>query len=267
MERTLLIVDDESLTRRALQSGIHFDALGITRVLEAGSAGTARELLKKEKIDLALIDVEMPGESGIELLAWLREEISATMPCAFLTCHASFDYARNALRLGANDYVLKPVEFEKVEALLLRMIGRMQEEKENREITDYGRIWLHERVAEGHKHEKSAMSTDEILDKTITYIEAHLSEKMSLSELARDAGLNPNYFNKLFKERTGETLNQYIIKKKMARAAELLLEGGLKSYVIAESLGYENYANFVNMFKKVYGQSPNAYQEEHLAKP
>ena len=49
----------------------------------------------------------------------------------------------------------------------------------------------------------------------------------------------------------------------MALAARLLLESDLKAYAIAESLGYENYANFVNMFKKIYGKSPNAYQEEN----
>lgn len=48
----------------------------------------------------------------------------------------------------------------------------------------------------------------------------------------------------------------------MALAAQLLLEGNLKSYAIAESLGYDNYANFVNMFKKIYGKSPNTFQEE-----
>ena len=49
----------------------------------------------------------------------------------------------------------------------------------------------------------------------------------------------------------------------MALAARLLREGKLKSYAIAESLGYDNYANFVNMFKKIYGMSPNAYSEEN----
>ena len=74
--------------------------------------------------------------------------------------------------------------------------------------------------------------------------------------------MNPNYFNKVFKEQMGDTVNQFIIKEKMALAAQLLLEGNLKSYAIAESLGYDNYANFVNMFKKIYGKSPNTFQEE-----
>ena len=259
---TILIVDDESLTRRALLSGVRWDELGISRVLEAGSAAAAKEILMQENVDIALIDVEMPGESGIELLEWIRRELGESLICAFLTCHASFAYAQHALRLGSFDYVLKPVDFEELENLILRMIGRTRKERENQQITNYGRQWLQERVDEGHKYEKSGLSAREIVEQSVAYIRSHLSEKLSLSALARDAAMNPNYFNKVFKEQMGDTVNQFIIKEKMALAAQLLLEGNLKSYAIAESLGYDNYANFVNMFKKTYGKSPNAYQEE-----
>ena len=260
---TILIVDDENLTRRALLAGIHWDELGIDRVLEAGSAAAAKELLKRERIDLALIDVEMPGDSGIQLLEWIRGELGEGLTCAFLTCHASFDYAQNAMRLGCFDYVLKPVDFHEVEDLILRMVGRTRKARENQKIRDYGRQWLQERVDEGHKYEKSGASAAEIVERSVSYIRSHLSEKLSLSNLARDAAMNPNYFNKVFKEQVGDTVNQFIIKEKMALAARLLVESDLKSYAIAESLGYENYANFVNMFKKIYGKSPNAYQEQN----
>ena len=259
---TILIVDDEGLTRRALLSGVHWDELGISRVLEAGSAAAAKEILKQEKVDLALIDVEMPGETGIQLLEWIRRELGDNLTCAFLTCHASFDYAQHALRLGSFDYVLKPVDFEEVENLILRMVGRTRKVRETQQIASYGRQWLQERVDEGHKYEKSGSSAKEIVDQSVAYIRSHLSEKLSLSTLARDAAMNPNYFNKVFKEQMGDTVNQFIIKEKMALAAQLLLEGNLKSYAIAESLGYDNYANFVNMFKKIYGKSPNTFQEE-----
>lgn len=258
-EYTILIVDDESLTRRALIKGIHWTELGITRILEAGSSLSAKELLKKEKPDLALIDVEMPGENGVELLEYIRKEVSATLPCAFLTCHASFLYAQSANRLHAFDYLLKPIDYAKVEDLLFRMIGVRKSDKVNQQMQEYGRQWLKEKESEGQKHEKTASSTEELVKETVTFIRAHLSEKLSLSGIAHDIGLNPNYFNKVFKNQTGETVNQFIIKEKMALAAQLILKGNLKTYAIAESLGYDNYANFVNMFKKTYGVSPHNY--------
>ena len=260
---TILIVDDENLTRKALIKGIQWEAIGIDRILEAGSAAQARKVFETETPDLVLIDVEMPGESGIDLLEWIRTEVSESLPCAFLTCHASFNYAQHALRLGSFDYLLKPAAHEEVESLILRMIGKSQLDEEEKQISEYGRRWLSEREQEGKRHEKTALSTEEIVDETIAYIRSHLSEKLSLSGLSHEAGLNPNYFSKVFKERAGDTVNQFIIKEKMALAARLILEGNIKSYAIAESLGYDNYANFVNMFKKTYGMSPNAYADEN----
>lgn len=256
-EKTILIVDDEILTRRALRSGIHFASLGIGTVLEAGSAKTARSLLRRYPVDLSLIDVEMPEESGIELLVWIRKELGSSMPCAFLTCHASFDYARDAIRLGVTDYCLKPIDYGKVENLILRM----EKETEDQKILGYGEQWLHARVEEGQKFEKPQAAAERIPEEALEYIDAHLFEKLSLHQLAEQAGVNLNYFNRLFKEKTGETVNQYVIRRKMEKAAELLAGSDTPSYRIAELLGYENYANFVNMFKKTYGMSPNAYRD------
>ena len=260
---TILIVDDENLTRRALIQGIHWDELGIDRVLDAGSAAQAKEMLKSEQIDLVLTDIEMPVESGLELVAWIKENIDGFLPCAFLTCHASFNYAKEAVHLGSFDYMLKPVDFEEVEELILRMTNRSRIMQEHKRMDEYGHRWLREKEEAGKQYEKSPASTEEIIDRAIDYIRSHLSEKLSLSDLSHEAGLNPNYFNKVFKERAGDTVNQFIIKEKMGLAAQLLMEGNLKSYAIALSLGYDNYANFVNMFKKTYGMSPNAYAEEN----
>lgn len=255
----ILIVDDESLTRKALLDGVDWQALEIDHIYEAGSAESAREILQSRQIDLALIDVEMPKESGLDLLQWIREELKAEIPCAFLTCHASFVYAQKAMKYDCFDYLLKPMDYAEVENLILRMIGKARKESESKEIKEYGEQWLKEHKEESQKHEKCACNTEAIIDESLVYIKSHLSEKLSLTDLAYRAGLNPNYFNKVFKARAGDTVNKYIINEKMKLAAKLLEEGNLKAYAIAESLGYDNYANFVNMFKKTYGEAPGTY--------
>lgn len=260
-KHNILIVDDENLTRRALLNGVNWEILGIGKIYEAASARSAKDILKSQRIDLALIDVEMPEENGLELLKWIHKELNSHIPCAFLTCHASFHYAQTAIRYGCFEYLLKPMDYVQVEELVLRMIGKSKTELEQKQMNEYGKQWLHEREEDGHKYEKCACNTEEIIDESVHYIRSRLSEKLSLTDLAYRAGLNPNYFNKVFKCRVGDTVNKYIINERMKIAATLLKEGKLKSYAIAESLGYDNYANFVNMFKKTYGVSPNAYIE------
>ncbi len=258
-EYSILIVDDETITRMALMDGVNWQTIGIGQVYEASSAKAAKELLQDKSIDMALIDVEMPEESGIDLLKWIREDLKSEIPCAFLTCHASFSYAKTAMRYDCFEYLLKPIDYVEVEELILRMIGKSRQEMETRAIQEYGRQWLDEKTKEGHKYEKAPSNTEQIVDDMVVYIRGHLSDKLTLTELAFQAGLNPNYLNKVFKAKVGETVNKFIIAEKMKLAAKLLEEGNLRSYAIAESLGYDNYANFVNMFKKTYGVSPNNY--------
>lgn len=261
-EYNILIVDDETVTRMALLDGVNWKSIGIGQVIEASSAKMAKEQLQENHIDMALIDVEMPEESGIDLLKWIREELKSNIPCTFLTCHASFSYAKLAMHYGCFEYLLKPIDYVEVEELILRMIGKSRQEMESRAIQEYGRQWLDEKTKEGQKYEKAPCNTEEIVDNLVIYIKGHLSEKLMLTELAFQVGLNPNYLNKVFKTKVGETVNKFIIAEKMKLAAKLLEEGQLKSYAIAESLGYDNYANFVNMFKKTYGVSPNKYIEK-----
>ena len=260
-KHSIIILDDESLTRRALMDGVRWEALGIGEIYEAASAGAAKKIMKEHKVDLALIDIEMPEENGLEFLQWLRDEFHSQIPCAFLTCHASFDYAQEAIRLGVIDYLLKPMDYSEVEKLILKMIGKTEEEMEQEQFSRYGRQWVQEKIEEGHRHEKTSQDINEIIENMIFYIRGHLSEKLSLTGLALKAGMNPNYLNKVFKNHTGETVNKFIIREKMNLAAKMIQEGDLKLYAIAEFLGYDNYANFVNMFKKTYGMPPNLYNE------
>ena len=60
-----------------------------------------------------LCDIEMPMESGLDLLDWLRQR-GMTTRCIFLTAHAEFRYAQEALRLGGFDYIMQPAPYEQV---------------------------------------------------------------------------------------------------------------------------------------------------------
>ncbi len=257
---TLLIVDDESISRKALIAGVNWEKLGIGRVLDVPSAGAAKKVLREEKVDLALIDIEMPGMSGLDLLEWIRKDAGLSIPCAFLTCHASFDYARTAIRLECFDYLLKPAVPAEVEDLVRRMVESFADDAERRQVEEYGRRYLQEKELDGKKYEKDPPNTPALIDEQVRFIRTHLSERLSLTDLAARAGLNPNYFNKLFKARTGETVNKFIINERMQLAARLLQEGNLKAYAVAELVGYDNYSHFVNMFKKTYGVSPEQWR-------
>ena len=133
----LLIVDDEVSAIRAVECMIGDRNVGITKIYTASGAREAREILYKEPIDIVLSDIEMPKESGLKLLSWMREEYPE-VSTAFMTCYADFSYAREALKMGCEGYLLKPLDPDELLDLLAKIIAdRKKKEKEKEKVRKF----------------------------------------------------------------------------------------------------------------------------------
>lgn len=138
----LLIVDDEDLTVKRLRDSIDWGSLGVTRVFTAFSMSQAQKVFGKERVDIMLCDIEMPAGSGLELLHWMRERGYGTISI-FLTGHANFAYAKEALSLETMEYILKPVSFEEVKQAVGKAAARlkdMQSEKGDRQLAFFRQL-------------------------------------------------------------------------------------------------------------------------------
>lgn len=122
----ILLVDDEQSAILALLKEIDWNQFGFEQILTANSAAKAREILKKEPVEILLCDIEMPLESGLDLLEWVQKK-QISLECIFFTCYADFSYARKALSLGSIDYCLKPIHREEIERSLWKAITRRKE--------------------------------------------------------------------------------------------------------------------------------------------
>lgn len=123
----LLIVDDEAVAIKGMLEGIRWKECGIDgSIWTASSAERALKILNVQQVDIMLCDIEMPGTSGLELIRTVRKT-NKEMPCIFLTCHASFEYAQEAIRLGCSDYILKPAPYEVIEENLKKVCGELAE--------------------------------------------------------------------------------------------------------------------------------------------
>jgi two-component system, response regulator YesN len=121
----ILIVDDEFTAIEAVQKGIRWDKLAISSVYTAMSMNEAIQQLNLHEIDIMLSDIEMPAGTGLELLRWVKEN-KPKVECIFMTCHADFSYAQQAIRLGSLDYLLKPLNYEKVEEVISKAITKIK---------------------------------------------------------------------------------------------------------------------------------------------
>lgn len=105
----LLIVDDEPIIVRGLANLLDYASLGYTRLLTATSSHEALRLLRLHRPEAMLSDIAMPGMTGLELLRLIRDE-QLPVSVVFLSGYRNFDYAQEAMRLGARGYLVKPVD-------------------------------------------------------------------------------------------------------------------------------------------------------------
>ncbi|MEK3882050.1 helix-turn-helix domain-containing protein [Paenibacillus sp. PL2-23] len=140
----LLIVDDEDIAIRGIRHGIDWSDTEIAELFEAYDAEEAKEIMLRERIDIVLSDIDMPSENGIQLLRWVNEHRPDTVTL-FLTGHADFSYAQQAVHLDCFDYLLKPIDHAELKSCIAKAIGKIKAQRQTRLIEDtysqYAQQW------------------------------------------------------------------------------------------------------------------------------
>lgn len=137
----LLIVDDQTSVVNGIVKGISWKLIGITNVYTAFNAFEAKLVLKEHRIDIMLCDIEMPIENGIQLLKWVRQE-NIDLECIFLTAHAEFAYAKEAIRAGGYDYIVQPAPYEEVQRVVSGAVFKVLEKNSHNLVYSYGKVML-----------------------------------------------------------------------------------------------------------------------------
>lgn len=250
----LLIVNDEVIAAKGLMMGINWNEYGIGQVDVAFEAQSAREMLSNEKYDIILCDIEMPGDSGIDLVRWVRAE-KLDIEVIFLTCHADFEFAQEAIRLQCKNYILVPASYESVAESVYDVVLAIQKRQEERRQQQYGQMWMGAQEKKLERHPQLWKSVEE-------YVEKHLDDPhLGSGMIAAQMYMNVDYLNRVFKREKGMSIGSYILGKRMKLAGDMLVEGKFGASQIAEMVGYNTYSAFVKAFKNCYGCPPSRYPE------
>ncbi|WP_308722621.1 response regulator [Paenibacillus polysaccharolyticus] len=252
-EKTILIVDDEPRTREGIRKTLEAWSAGKNRIQTVASGVEAREWLASQPADLLITDVRMPELSGLSLVEAIQH-FPGKPAVLIMSGYADFNYAQQAIKLGVVDYLLKPIDKEQLlqtvqKALLLheqqRRIQAMQD------IVDPKLVDIRERREQ---------QDNTPIGEALAYIETHLGEPMTMRELADSLHLNSSYFSVLFKEQVGLNFSEYLMRKRVQRAKELLVQTNLPISEIAERVGYQTDKYFIKVFKSLENISPSKYR-------
>ncbi len=131
---TVLLADDEDAILEMLKTGVNWQELGVETLLTAQDGLAALEYFKQgNRVDLLIADIQMPRMDGLELIR-LAREISPDTHFVVLTAFGEFQYAQTAIRLGVDNYLLKPISRSEMEQTVLSVLENIYQERQSTEM-------------------------------------------------------------------------------------------------------------------------------------
>lgn len=246
----LLVVEDEPLIRQGIVSLINFVEMEIEQVFEAADGQQGLKIVEKEQPDIILTDINLPYLDGLTFAKKVKLLFPQTV-IVFLTGYDYFDYALTALKLGADDYLLKPVTKQEVEELLVKAVTKLKTMQKVQKLTAV--MAKQEQIV---KEIDPSLSLKKIIDQQLA------NPLLSLVGLADELGFNASYLSGLIKKKLGVPFQDYVATARIEQAKVLLLATSLKHYEIAEKVGFEDVNYFSLRFKQITGLSPRQYKKE-----
>ena len=238
---SIMIVEDEYLVRQGIASLVNYEQFGMQVISQAENGIEAWQKFQDNPADILLTDINMPQMNGLELAKLVRDQ-APKCHIVFLTGYDDFDYARTAIKLGADDYLLKPFSKDDVEEMLAKVQTKLDKERKKAQIQNLVDQGQHSELEEAI-HERLADS------------------ELSLKNLAFQLGFSPSYLSVLIKKELGLPFQDYLIQERMKKAKLLLLTTDLKIYEIAEQVGFEDMNYFSQRFKQVVGLTPRQFKK------
>ncbi|MEH1943324.1 MAG: response regulator [Nostoc sp.] len=289
----ILVIEDDKVTRNLYLKGLEakgFDTIGA----DNGLAGIQKA---QERIpDLVICDITMPDMDGYNVLTTLRQDpLTAIIPFIFLTGSSTKADVRKAMELGADDYLTKPSTLDE----LLRAIASRLEKQANLQywcniqfekaaksvfadntraiavavddgigvgvgVGDSEAVATLGASASGREAtNKSIFPYIPQLKEVFDFIEAHYHQGITLCDVALAVGYSPAYLTNRVAKQTGETVNCWIVKRRMAGARFLLQNNNQTVEKIAKALGYQDVSHFSRQFRQHHGLPPQAWRKEH----
>ncbi len=255
-----IIIDDEKWVIKSLIATIadqeYFEFVG-----EFYDGASAFAYLREHKPDLAFIDVQLPGMSGLEILQAARQE---NLPTLFIVIsgHAEFAYVQKALFHNAVSYCLKPFSRNELLDSLQKAYQLLESRKTSRpqEEGSSGQKEALPALESGFTPPDQMQISNKAVRSMLDYIALHYAEDISIQMLADLTCITPNYASQLFKEETGATFSSYLTNLRMYHASRLLRSTDMPIFTVANQVGYKDYFYFAKVFKRMSGHTPSAYR-------
>lgn len=250
----VVIVEDEEILRKGLVCTADWLSMDAVVVADCENGMIGLDAIEKYKPDIVFTDIKMPVMDGLTMLEKAREK-GCQFISVLLTSYSEFEYAHKAITLGVFDYLLKPVDDEKLADVMHRAKARIEENRQHQQATELISAGARENVIT-----LVNLKTDNPYIKyTFEQIEKRWKEHLSLETLAEELHVSTSYLSRVFKSETGGTFLDFINKYRVQKAVELLSSKQYRVYEVADMTGFSDYKQFHRIFKEYTSISPTEF--------
>lgn len=233
----ILVLEDEAFIAHDIKQIL--DNEGYITIVDCFDVDTAVNLYHLHHPDLVLIDINLNDKkNGIDFARYVKS--IGQVPFIFVTSYSDKGTLSKVAGLSPSGYIIKPFKPQDLLSAVFLALDK---------------------VSSDVAVDASEKSRPFAITQALNYISVHLKEKLDVHTLASTTGWDTDHFSRLFKEYTGLTPYQFILKSRIELSKELLLGPKEKLHSICYEIGFSNYSNFFNAFKKYTGMSPEQYRK------
>lgn len=250
----VLIADDERLEREALADLVarRFEHEAVIQTAENGRRAADAAILWGT--DLILMDIEMPGINGLDAARAVLEQ-RPECKVIFVTAYSLFQYAHEAMHLGACDYLLKPVDPDEAEAAIRRAIRQIEA---GRKLAELAPVAPEPAADTAEAEDRNAL----VMAHVRRYMEDNYMFDLSLDSVSEILHISPAYLSAQFKKYQKMNFLDCLTELRINAAKQLLTDPLRSAAEVASMVGYEDASYFARAFKKRTGMTPTQYRRE-----
>ena len=245
----VIVIDDNKLLADSLAELDLWGRMDLKVADVCYNAVTGKESILRNRPHIVLSDIRLPGMDGLELVSIVQSRLPQTK-VVFMSAYSDFSYMKQAMRLRAEDYLLKPFDMDelaKVMENIVRELDKTSARSEGDVLPDSGSL---------------ALAMQPIID----YIKNRLESHITAEEVADAFCMGTSKLDRLIKEYTGVGFRELRIRLRIERAKELLTDVRYSVEEVAGLVGYKNYVTFYRAFSRECGCAPSEYREQFLKK-
>lgn len=234
----ILILDDEELICKTLDMMIRrIDGIGQVQTDLFYDGAEALDAVRRSAYDIALTDLRMPGIDGLAFMEAVQN-LPEPPRLIVVSAYGDFDYVKGAFKSGAYDYLMKPVNFQELQDVLLKCLKNENKLEDNPD-------------------------DQAIIEDILHFMEENIEKNISLSDVAAYVSMEYSYFSSYFKRKTGKSFSACLQEMKNKHAQKLLTETELGIEELAMRMGYSSGSNFSRAFRRGTGKWPSEYRRSN----